>query len=105
MNDKRYNVKGINQNNGMGDRSVVMCVVTPSMRLEGTAARQIQRNRRNGVTSPDTFSMEGDSPPLGPDLLEGLGNPFLIAPLLAASAAEGGVAVTAGLLGLTAGIN
>ncbi len=46
MNVSRYSASGMTQNSGMGDRSVVMCVVMPSIRLDGTAASNTQRSRR-----------------------------------------------------------
>src|SRR5438270_833112 len=39
------------EKSGTGDRSVVMCDVMPSIRLDGTAASPIQRSRRRNVTS------------------------------------------------------
>src|SRR5438046_7372022 len=51
MNESKYSVKGISQISGTGDRSVVMCVVMPSIMLDGTAARAIHLRRRNMVTS------------------------------------------------------
>src|SRR5579862_894932 len=50
-NDKRYKVSGIIQSRGMGEMSVEMYVVVPSIKLVGTAASPTQRSRRNGVTS------------------------------------------------------
>src|SRR5947209_1240255 len=82
-------VSGISQNNGMGDRSVVMCVVTPSMRLEGTAARPIQRRRRQAVISSEAERMETGSTPGDPTTGLGCGLPLLMAVLRAAAVATG----------------
>src|SRR4051812_31344666 len=41
----------MSQKSGMGDRSVVMWVVIPSIRLDGMAASAIQRRRRGQVNS------------------------------------------------------
>src|SRR5207249_3477130 len=51
MKLSRYSASGITQNSGTAAMSVVRYVVTPSIRLEGTAARPIQRSRRRAVTS------------------------------------------------------
>src|SRR3954452_22747842 len=51
MNDSKYRASGSTQNSGMAEISVDMYVVTPSMRLDGTAARPIQRKRRAQVIS------------------------------------------------------
>src|SRR5262245_15481650 len=50
------------QKSGTAEMSVDMCVVTPSMRLHGTAAQRIQRMRRAGVTS-SVREMEGTPAP------------------------------------------
>src|SRR5437763_16558620 len=95
-------VSGISQNSGMGERSVVMCVVTPSMRLEGTAARPIQRRRRQVVMSSEGILTETGSAPACTSCGRGCGLPFLKAVLLAAvptGAGAGAGAVTAGAEG------
>src|SRR5258705_12672379 len=53
INVSRYSASGTIQSKGMGDRSTDMCVVVPSMRLEGTAASSTQRKRRKLVTSAE----------------------------------------------------
>src|SRR5438445_3801520 len=53
MNESKYSVNGTSQISGIGERSVVMCVVTPSMRLVGTAPRPTQRSLRQVVISSD----------------------------------------------------
>src|SRR5262245_18497520 len=51
MNESKYSVNGMSQISGTGERSVVICVVTPSIMLDGTAARPIHLSRRSIVTS------------------------------------------------------
>ena len=53
MNVKRYRASGTIHKSGIGDRSTDMCVVVPSIRLEGTAASSTQRSRRKFVTSSE----------------------------------------------------
>src|SRR5262245_61763231 len=53
MNVNRYSDSGTIHSSGIGDRSTDMCVVVPSMRLDGTAANSTQRNRRKPVTSSE----------------------------------------------------
>src|ERR1700731_2819718 len=79
-------VGGISQNSGIGERSVVICVVTPSMRLDGTAARPIQRRRRHVVISSEAVRMEtGSSGACGTWGLKS-GLPLLMAVVLGAAA-------------------
>ena len=86
----------MSQNSGMGERSVVMCVVTPSMRLLGTAAKPIQRSRRQAVISSEGAFRATDSMAEGaPWGLPGCGFPLLMAVLLGTEGAGAGVAVTA----------
>src|SRR5262249_52246081 len=51
MKESKYRVNGASQTSGFGERSVEMCVVTPSMRLTGMAPRATQRALRQGVIS------------------------------------------------------
>src|SRR5437868_13594972 len=53
MNEPRYRISGISQKSGIGDRSVVMCVVMPSIKLDGIAASMTQRKRRPAVISSE----------------------------------------------------
>jgi hypothetical protein len=54
LNDSRYSDSGIAQNSGIGAMSVVRYVVTPSIRLDGTNARPIQRRRRASDGRPSS---------------------------------------------------
>src|SRR5689334_18053307 len=87
----------------MGDRSVVICVVTPSIMLDGTAASMTQRKRRPPVSSSASLACVAvettgsllPCPPLGC----GCFGPFLMAVDLSLEvggegAGAGGVAVT-----------
>ena len=47
-------MSGTSQKYGIGERSVVMWVVMPSIKLDGTAANMTQRRRRLKVTSSET---------------------------------------------------
>src|SRR5262245_11751607 len=51
MKLSRYSASGITQNSGIAEMSVEMKVVTPSIRLDGTAASKIQRSRCHQVNS------------------------------------------------------
>src|SRR5262245_5942631 len=85
MKDKRYKVSGMSQNSGIGDRSVVMWLVMPSMRLEGTAPSATQRKRRPMVITSERGTLTLGA---GACLCCPLGKgrpPFFIAVLLAAS--------------------
>ena len=50
INESRYNAKGITHNSGIAAISVVMCVVTASIQLEGTKANTTQEQRPNKLT-------------------------------------------------------
>src|SRR5262245_26090428 len=83
----------MSQKNGIGDMSVVTCVITPNIRLLGTAASPIQRKRRQGVMVSTSFSCARSNGSLATGLGAG---PFLIAVALAAvGTAFGALAVTA----------
>src|SRR5687767_3970532 len=93
MNDSRYSASGTSQKSGIGDRSVVMCEVTPSIMLDGTAASAIHLSRRGISTS----SMR----PVGPEAAAGVGIVDLGAGLTAVAsslgtATTGGALVTSG---------
>src|SRR5579863_5336647 len=88
-------VSGMSQNSGIGDRSVVMWVVTPSMRLDGTNARPIQRSRRQAVISSEGALRDGVSSGARPAPWgRNCGLPFLKA-VLRATVTGGGAAVKA----------
>src|SRR5438128_1535079 len=53
MKLKRYNASGTIHRKGIGDRSTDMCVVVPSIKLDGTAASMTQRKRRKLVISSE----------------------------------------------------
>src|SRR5262245_18982463 len=94
MKDNRYRVSGMSQNSGMGDRSVVMWLVMPSMRLEGTAPSATQRRRRPMVMSSERG---GATLGAGACLCGPLGKgrpPFLIAVLFAAYETGAGAGVS-----------
>src|SRR6185437_3011531 len=52
MKLSKYNASGATHSRGMEAMSVVIYVVAPSIRLDGTNARITQRNTRVHVTSP-----------------------------------------------------
>src|SRR5438105_790039 len=85
MNDNRYKANGSTQNSGIAEMSVDMYVVTPSIKLEGTAARPIQRSRRHQVIS-------SASPAPGRVILE------MGAEVAATAATAAGVAAGAGAI-------
>src|SRR5437867_3490614 len=53
MNVNKYSASGTTHKNGCGDRSTVIFVVVPSIRLEGMAASMTQRKRRKLVISSE----------------------------------------------------
>src|SRR5438105_1323718 len=52
----------MSQKSGIGDRSVVICVVMPSIKLDGMAASMTQRRRRPNVISSEAMRTDGSVP-------------------------------------------
>ena len=60
MKESKYNASGTTHSNGIDARSVVICVVTPNIRLEGTKAQNIQNIiflNVGGFWPPDVLSI------------------------------------------------